>query len=133
LLYGTTNRAELGEFPDVRAEAARIVRELRPMGPTNVQLRIANGKPTCFELNIRFSGTTSIRARFGWNDVELALRHFVLNEPSYKLPELTDGIALRYWDEMCIDPRAAARLTAEGNLDNPRDYKLAEEGCEARS
>jgi len=121
LLHGTTCRAELGDFPAVRHEAARITEALKPMGPANVQLRVSNGKPVCFEINVRFSGTTSVRASSGWNDVELALRHFVLGEPAYDLPDIVSGgIALRYWDEMYVDPRALAELHATGSLDKPR-------------
>jgi carbamoyl-phosphate synthase large subunit len=126
LHYGTTCRAELGDFPEVRHEAARIARALKPMGPANVQMRISNGKPVCFEINVRFSGTTSIRARFGWNDVEAALRHFVQNEPARDLADVTYGVALRYWDEMCVDPRGAAQLNASGSLDHPQQYELTD-------
>ena len=37
-------------------EAMRIAAALKPMGPCNVQMRIADGRAVCFEVNVRFSG-----------------------------------------------------------------------------
>lgn len=122
LLQGTTYRAIVGDFPEIRDEAVRIAAALRPVGPCNVQLRMASGRPTCFEINVRFSGTTALRARFGFNDVEAALRHYVLGEAAVDLPLVTEGIALRYWNEVYIDPRAKDTLHKTGILDNPRGY-----------
>lgn len=123
LQHGTTCRAELGVFPEVSAEAARIARALRPMGPLNVQLRISDGRPVCFEWNVRFSGTTSLRSAFGWNDVEAALRHYVLGEPACDLPSITQGgVAIRYWDEIYVDQRAFDELRSSSGLSCPGNY-----------
>lgn len=125
LLQGTTYRAEAGEFPEVRAEAIRIAAALRPMGPSNIQIRISrDGRPVCFEINVRFSGTTPIRARMGFNDVEAALRHYVLGEDIPDLPIITQGIALRYWNEMYVDLKAYSALQQTGRLDAPGRFNL---------
>ena len=108
----------------VRQEAERIVAKLKPMGPCNVQMRVAGDKAICFELNIRFSGTTPIRAHFGFNDVDMALRHFILNESIGQLPKISSGIAVRYWNEVYVDPQAFGELVKKGNLD-PRAYKTS--------
>lgn len=123
LLQGTTVWAEVGDYPDVRAEAERIAAALKPMGPCNVQLRVEDGRPVCFEINVRFSGTTPMRAHFGFNDVEMALRHFVLGETAPDLPVITSGVALRYWNEMYIDPAALAVMRQNGQL-NPAEYAV---------
>lgn len=122
LQQGTTCRAEVAPFPEVSEEAARIVRALKPLGPANVQLRVSNDRPVCFEINIRFSGTTPIRAKLGWNDVEMALRHFVLGEPGSDLPVISSGTVLRYWDELYIDSRSAAELRTTGSIEDPQRY-----------
>lgn len=127
LQEGTTYRAEVGAYPAVRAEAARIVAALKPVGPSNVQMRVANGRPVCFEINIRFSGTTPLRARFGWNDVEATVRHYALGEPAADLPDITSGVALRYWNEMYVAPDAVATLRATDVLDDPHRFPLAVE------
>jgi carbamoyl-phosphate synthase large subunit len=133
LLHGTTYRAVVGEFPEVRAEAVRIARALRPMGPCNVQMRMSKGKPTCFEVNVRFSGTTALRAHFGFNDVEAALRHYVLGEPAKDLPNVTRGIALRYWDEIYVDPQAVASLEQTAALDAAKTFHTRIADRQARS
>lgn len=124
LLQGTTWRAEVGDFIEVKSEAIRIVEALKPMGPCNIQLRVVGGRPICFEINERFSGTTPLRARLGFNDVEATLRHYVLGEPAQKLPLITHGIVLRYWNEMYIDNMAIDLLKREGFLDNMGQYDV---------
>lgn len=132
LLEGTTYRAVAGAFPEVRHEAERIAGALNPMGPCNVQMRVAHGRPVRFEINVRFSGTTPVRARLGFNDVEAALRHYVLGEPAVDLPVVTQGIALRYWNEVYVDPSAHEELVRAGRLGCPRGYPITVEDYGAR-
>lgn len=124
LLEGTTHRALVVDEPEIRLEAERITAALQPTGPCNVQLRVSDGRPVCFEINVRFSGTTPIRARFGFNEVEAAIRHFVLGEACVDLPSVTQGIALRYWNEIYVDSRAQERLAQEHRLESPASYPL---------
>jgi carbamoyl-phosphate synthase large subunit len=122
LLEGTTYRAEAGYFPDVREEAIRIAEALRPMGPCNIQMRRHGGRAVCFEINVRFSGTTPVRARIGFNDVEAALLHYVLGQPAADLPLITKGIALRYWNEVYVSAEAKTQLDEFKKLDQPKSY-----------
>ncbi len=122
LVYGTTVRAEVGEFPEARAEAERIAAALKPMGPCNVQMRMDRGRAVCFEINVRFSGTTAMRARLGFNDVEAAARHYALEEPPKDLPVVTSGAAIRYWNEAYLSPQVLSDLKNHGRLDSPRHY-----------
>lgn len=124
LKEGTTYYAELGRFPEVREEAIRIAEVLHPMGTCNIQLRVSVGRPVCFEINARFSGTTPIRARLGFNEVEETLRHYVLGEPARELPIITEGIALRYWNEMYIDPKAYDAISRSGCLDASKQFNI---------
>lgn len=117
LLAGTTYRACAGMFPEVRDAADRIANCLRPMGPCNLQFRMTGRGPVCFEINARFSGTAPLRAQFGFNEVEAALRHFVLGEPVPEFPTVTSGVALRYWNEMYVAPEAVAALEQDGWFD----------------
>ncbi len=116
LLDGTTVRAEAGDFPEIREEAIRIAEALQPMGPCNLQMRLRQGRAVCFEINNRFSGTTPIRARFGFNDVESALRHFVLGEAINDLPRIARGVCLRYWNELYVDPDVVEELQSTSLL-----------------
>ena len=123
LLEGTTYWAEAGHFPAVRAEAMQIAAALRPMGPCNIQMRMHKGRAVCFEINVRFSGTTPVRARIGFNDVEAALLHYVLGQPPADLPLINQGVVLRYWNEADVDPEAKMELDQNGKLDQPKRYK----------
>jgi carbamoyl-phosphate synthase large subunit len=127
LLEGTTHRAVVVDDPAVRQQAELISAALGPLGPCNVQLRLSQGRPICFEVNVRFSGTTPLRAHFGFNEVEAAIRHFVLGEPSVPLPLVTEGIALRYWNEVYVDPRAHRELAKRGRLESPTSHPLTVE------
>ena len=122
LTSGTTSCAIAGEYPEVRSMAAMIVEKLKPRGPCNVQMRMHHGQAVCFEINVRFSGTTPIRARLGFNDVEAAIRHFVMAEEAKDLPIIRSGQAIRYWNEAYIDPHAYAALMSEGELPRPQDF-----------
>jgi carbamoyl-phosphate synthase large subunit len=117
LLGGTTYRAFLGDFPEVRKVASAIATALGAWGPCNIQLRVTEDGPVCFEINPRFSGTTPIRAHFGFNEVEAVLRHYVLGVPMPEMPAVTQGIALRYWNELYVDPAALATLAQQGVLE----------------
>ncbi len=120
LQAGTTVAAELGSFPEVRDAAAAIASALRPLGPCNVQLRMHQGRAVPFEINPRFSGTTALRARMGFNEVDAALRHFVLGEPVPPLRDAGAGVALRYWNELYVSPQAVSEIADSGRLDDLR-------------
>ena len=102
LSAGSTYRAEVKFFPELNELLLSIGRALKPRGPINVQLRMTERGPVPFELNIRCSGTTSIRAHFGYNEPDMLLRHYVLGEP-VTAPQVRAGFALRYWNEVFIE------------------------------
>jgi carbamoyl-phosphate synthase large subunit len=87
-----------------------------------VQLRLVDGRPVPFELNVRFSGTTPMRVQLGFNEVEAALRHFVLGEDELPLADVEEGVVLRYWNEMYVSSEAAAELQDGGELKDPRAH-----------
>ena len=115
--------ADAGDYPDVREEAEKVIRQLRPYGPCNVQMRRHNGRVVTFEINARYSGTTPIRAALGWNDVDAALRHFVLHEP-VNLPDHVRGIAARYWQEAYLAPEDVQALARNGTA-QPQRVRLS--------
>lgn len=100
---GNTFRAYVDDYPELNAMAQKVALALGVRGPVNFQFRLdRNGVPKIFEINARYSGTTPLRARAGFNEVELALRHLVLGEPISQ-PEVKKVTFLRYWDELMID------------------------------
>lgn len=102
LSAGTTYRAEINFWQEIHELLLNIGSVLRPRGPLNVQLRLTERGPIPFELNIRCSGTAAIRAYFGYNEPEMLLRHYVLNE-HLEPPKTRTGCAFRYWDEVFLD------------------------------
>lgn len=71
---------------------------LKPMGACNFQLRIdRDGNPKLFEINPRHSGTTFMRALFGFNEVEYILKS-LMGESVPEL-QLRPGLVKRFFDE----------------------------------
>lgn len=71
---------------------------LKPMGACNFQLRVdRDGNPKLFEINPRHSGTTFMRALFGFNEVEYILKS--LMEESVPEFRLRRGLVKRFYDE----------------------------------
>lgn len=104
---GNTYRA----FTVMDTELNRIVKQwteaLRPLGPANFQFRVDKfGVPKVFEINSRFSGTTPLRAKVGFNEVEMSIRKMIWDEPIVQ-PEVQSATILRYWSETVIDPQRA--------------------------
>ena len=90
-----TGRAELGErlvvssgvsqgivgrWPDVTRQCEAIGKALAPTAPINIQCRVVGGRVVPFEINPRFSGTTSLRAMAGYNEPDILIRRDVLGE-----------------------------------------------------
>ena len=71
-------------------------------------MRLTERGPVTFEINPRFSTSTGMRAHFGYNEVEMAIRDLVLHE-RVPVPEVRPGIALRFWEEMYLDGRHPAQ------------------------
>jgi carbamoyl-phosphate synthase large subunit len=106
LAAGLTYRAWVEDNPTVARAAQSIAQALKPVGPCNVQLRLTDRGPVAFEINARFSSSVAMRAHFGYNEVEMALRSFVLGE-TITAPAPRRGIALRFWEETYIEQPAA--------------------------
>ena len=119
---GATIRAIVCDHPLVADTSKRIVGVLKPMGPCNVQCRVVDDQVVCFEMNVRFSGTTPLRARLGFNEVEAALRHYVLGEPATDLADVTEGMVVRYLNELYLDLAAYEVIAHDGVLNDPDRY-----------
>lgn len=70
----------VGRFPEVTGPCERIAAALGARGPVNIQCRFVGGEVRVFEINPRFSGTTSIRAMVGFNEPDLLLRRHLRSE-----------------------------------------------------
>lgn len=97
------SQGEIGSFPEVTQQCEKIALKLKSRGPLNIQCRLVEGKVYVFEINPRFSGTTSLRAMVGFNEPDLLIRRHLLDEnitPHFKYKE---GIILRGLSEVMIE------------------------------
>jgi carbamoyl-phosphate synthase large subunit len=98
---GNTYRAYAGDFPEFNHAVQLMAGALRPFGPVNFQFRADGNRVKVFEINGRFSGTTPLRALAGFNEVELCIRHLLLQE-DLRQPTVSPVTFLRYWTEIAI-------------------------------
>ena len=102
LLHGTSWIAEVRNFPKIKPVIKKIANCLKNTGSMNIQLRLGPKGPVPFEFNARFSGTTSIRAHFGFNEPEMYIKSYVLKK-KIKQPKIKKGISLRYVEEIFLE------------------------------
>ena len=121
LKHGTTFMAEIYHDEAIYEECHNICEAFRPRGPLNIQLRMHNGKPVCFELNVRLSGTTPIRAKWGYNDVEALIREYLFDEPVALTPK-KKGKVYRYYNEAFIDLDMQQELKLTGHVNDCQSY-----------
>lgn len=100
--FGLTYRGLVLHDENIAAYAERVADAIGAVGSCNVQLRFTSRGPVCFEVNPRFSSTTPVRAHFGVNEPELAIREYVLGET---LPRLVarPGAVMREWREIYLE------------------------------
>jgi carbamoyl-phosphate synthase large subunit len=110
---GTSWIAEVGPFEHLHDLLIKIGEAMDFRASLNIQLMDGAAGPVPFEFNARFSGTTAVRAHFGFNEPEMALRSWVLGE-AVGQPEIRHGIAMRYHEEVFIDGATAGRLSPGG-------------------
>jgi carbamoyl-phosphate synthase large subunit len=82
----------VGRWPEVTRQCEAIGQALGPTAPINIQLRLVAGRIVPFEINPRFSGTTSLRAIAGYNEPDTLIRRDVLGEliePYFPYREMT--------------------------------------------
>jgi carbamoyl-phosphate synthase large subunit len=106
---GTSWHVEVARFYELDELLLAIGQTTDFIGSLNVQLMLTKKGPVPFELNARFSGTTAIRAHFGFNEPEMTLRAYYYQE-DITPPVIGSGIALRYHEEVFIDNARAAEL-----------------------
>jgi len=86
------SQGTVGKFPHVTKPCEEIAKTIKSKGPLNIQCRLAEGKVFVFEINPRYSGTTSLRAMVGFNEPELMIRKYLLGEnieTNFPFPEKT--------------------------------------------
>jgi carbamoyl-phosphate synthase large subunit len=107
---GTSWHIEVAPFEVLHAPLLAIANALDFVGSLNVQLMRTEEGAIPFELNSRFSGTTAVRAHFGFNEPAMALYSFFYKE-AVPPPEVRSGVAMRYHEEVFIEKVSSDDLT----------------------
>lgn len=89
------SQGRIDAFPEVREHCERVGLALGAKYAINVQCRLVDGRPNIFEINPRFSGTSSIRAMLGFNEPDLLIRKYLLGETLPERPAYRYGTVLR--------------------------------------
>jgi carbamoyl-phosphate synthase large subunit len=97
------SQGEIGAFPEVTGRCEEIARLLGSRGALNIQCRLVNGQVSIFEINPRFSGTTSLRALAGFNEPDILIRRHILNEEIEPRFAIKPGVILRRLEEVFVE------------------------------
>ena len=106
---GTSWHMEVDAFPELHPLLISIGEKLPIMGSMNIQLMIGPDGPVPFEFNARFSGTTAVRAHFGFNEPEMSINNFFLKKGLIQ-PKIKKGMVFRYHEEIFVNDITAKTL-----------------------
>lgn len=115
LLLGMTFKASVLPGSTLGPYCEKLLEDSGGVGPINVQLRLTNRGPVVFEINPRFSSTTSARAYYGFNEPEMCIRHFLFNEVIER-PSVRKGRFFRVIEDVFVDDEEFRRMNSEGRV-----------------
>ena len=100
------SQGEVGTYPEVTAACEKIAAALGSRGAINIQCRLFRGEVYVFEINPRFSGTTSLRAMAGYNEPDILVRSRLFGErPPVRFP-YRSGLIVRGLKEVFISGKS---------------------------
>jgi|LakMenEpi03Aug12_release.lakeMendotaPanAssembly.Ray.scaffolds.fasta_scaffold181844_3 carbamoyl-phosphate synthase large subunit len=81
----------------------KIAKSIDNVGSFNIQLAKTSKGEIPFEFNSRFSGTSSVRANFGFNEPEFFIKSYFLKQNiNPNKIKIKQGVCLRYVDEIFL-------------------------------
>lgn len=89
-----------------------IAKKIDFIGSINIQLKKHKKYFIPFEINPRFSGTTSIRAALGFNEPEMFIESFYYKKPIKKV-KIKKEFVMRYFEEVFIKTNKIENLKNE--------------------
>jgi carbamoyl-phosphate synthase large subunit len=95
---GFTEKASVGMPSDAKEAILALADLLKPVGPTNFQFRVHDGRLKLLEINPRVSSATSIRTAFGYNESVMSVEYFLDNKTPSQ-PKIEEGYAVRYIED----------------------------------
>lgn len=96
------SQGRIGRFEEVCRPCEEIAVALGARGAVNIQCRLVDGNVVVFEINPRFSGTTSLRAMVGYNEPDILVRRHVLGEAIAGRFPYGEGVIVRSLAETLI-------------------------------
>lgn len=105
------------DFPEIREIAEKLAYSLNSKGPLNIQCRKTKNGVYIFEINPRFSGTTSIRALCNYNEPDILIRKHLLKEKINKI-NIKKGIVLRDLENYFVPSLKHKNLIKNEKLEN---------------
>jgi len=97
------SQGQVADWPQVRRQCEAMAASLAPLAPVNIQCRMVNNTVVPFEINPRFSGTTSLRAMAGYNEPETLIRRDVLGQTIETGFAYRDAMILRSLKETLLE------------------------------
>jgi len=95
---GITQQAVTEKSEIIESACRKIVEQLQPAGPFNVQLRIVKGEVKIFEINPRFSTTAILTCEAGVNEFDLCIENYNSKSVEY-IDNWKQGLHLfRRWE-----------------------------------
>jgi len=102
-LSSGVSQGEIGSFPQVTKQCEDIAIALGCRSAVNIQCRLVGEKAFVFEINPRYSGTTSLRAMVGYNEPDVLIRKHLLGETITQHFPYRHGMILRGLRESFVD------------------------------
>ena len=93
------SQGEIGKYAEVTSQCEKIASRLNSRGPINIQCRFVDSKVYIFEINPRYSGTSSMRAIVGMNEPELMIQYHYFKENIERNFKFKEGYVLRGLEE----------------------------------
>lgn len=95
---GFTEKAIVEDVEGMEKALRSLCEVFKPIGPTNFQFRLDQGRLRLLEINPRISSSTSLRSAFGYNESVMAVEFFLFNTPITQ-PRILGGRAVRYVED----------------------------------
>ncbi len=108
------SQGEVVDVPEVTGPCEQIAAALGSAGPLNIQCRLGGGELYPFEINPRFSGTTSLRAMVGFNEPDILVRRHLLDEEVEERFAYDHAVIVRSLAETLISDADFRRYSGRG-------------------
>lgn len=105
------SQGRIGRFEEVCSQCEEIALALGAQGPINIQCRFVEGRVVVFEINPRFSGTTSLRAMVGYNEPDILVRRHLFGEQVSAHFPYREGVIMRGLAETLVSDLDVTRAS----------------------